>query len=178
MKQKSKIEMMARHISIGWEEIWDKTKQKNHLTIDRVCETTKIFLQMTRGTKSLAIMVCMLLVSGPPWAVHFSQMFRANLAFSYNSVFTEVLNTSKSIRAWLVCRQNLPWQGFGKPKLDKKFTMGAKCERLASFSSKLNNSQNHGLPNLRRGIFWKPTNKTLNPTVYRVFDKIHLRWKP
>jgi hypothetical protein len=34
----------------------------------------------------------------------------------------------------------------------------AKSESLTSFGSKSNTSQNHGLPNLWRGKFWKRTN--------------------
>jgi hypothetical protein len=58
----------------------------------------------------------------------------------------------------------MPCKRFGKPKLGKKvaWIWQAKCEGLASFGSQPNNSQNHGLPNLWFGKFWKPTNQALS----------------
>jgi hypothetical protein len=52
--------------------------------------------------------------------------------------------------ACLVCDQNLPCQKFGSQKLDKKRLSKiwqGKCEKLASFGSQPNTSQNNGLQN-------------------------------
>jgi hypothetical protein len=63
----------------------------------------------------------------------------------------------KFLKACLVRDQNLSCQRFGSQKVGKKLPKiwQIKCEKLASFNSQPNISQNHDLPNPWLGKFWK-----------------------